>query len=118
MAEYAKKMDFMGKHRNMANVFNGDDRVLGIFGSYAKNSQKKGSDLDIFIIGDKRKEEFLEKGKLLDIDISIKYFSEKDFIRLIKEKNNLCKEMIKDHVLVNGSEHFINLVWRYYYGFD
>jgi len=113
--ETLKKIDFFNKQRKIANLFRYDNRIVGIFGSYAKGIQKKESDIDVFIIGNKIKEDYDRLGEKLDLNISIKYFSEKEFINLIKNKNNLIKEIIKDHIIIFKFEEFINLIWRNYY---
>ncbi len=118
IAETMRKIEFLKKYRKLANIFTNEDRIVGVFGSYAKNTQRKESDIDIFIIGKKLDNDYDKKGKTYDLNISIKYFSETDFKRLLKEKNNLCKEIVKDHILIFGIEKFISIIWRYYYGFN
>lgn len=111
-AEIMKKMQFFEKHRKIANIFKQDTRIVGIFGSYASEQQTKTSDIDIFIIGDKKANDYDKQGKIYDLDISIKYFKENDFT-----KNNLVKEIVSNHVLIAGAEQFINLIRRRFYGF-
>ena len=116
VAEIMRKVEFMHKNRKLAHLFRQDDRIVGIFGSYAKGTQKEDSDLDIFIIGKKSTHDYDEQGKMLQTDISIKYFSIKEWIKLLKEKNNLCKEIMENHVILFGTENFVKLVWSDYYG--
>lgn len=118
ITELTKKINFFLKHRKLANIFNEDNRIVGVFGSYAKGTQKEDSDIDIFIIGKKRKGEYENKGNLLGLKISIKYLSEKEFGLLLRKKNALLKEMLENHVLIFGAEKFINVIWRNYYGFN
>jgi len=117
LAEIARKGEFLSKHRVLAHIFKSDSRIVGIFGSYAKGIQKKDSDIDVFIIGKKKDEEYDKIGKKFDKHISIKYFSQKQFTELMKMKNNLCKEIIKNHVLLFNIEQFIKLIAEEYYGF-
>ena len=116
--ELNRKMQFLSNNRKLAYVFRNDDRIIGIFGSYASGTQKKNSDIDVFIIGSKNEMDYDTVGKTFDVDISIKYFSLSDFKGLLKEKNNLCKEIIKNHIIIFGIEQFIGIIWRNYYGFD
>lgn len=118
IAELIKKINFMKKHRKLANVFRKDERIMGIFGSYAGGEEHRASDIDVFVIGNKIEDDYDKSGKLFDLKISMKYFSESEFKSLIKNKNLLCKEMIKNHVMLFGAEKFTNLVWREFYGFD
>lgn len=116
--EIMKKIKFLEKHRKIANIFRKDSRIVGIFGSYAKGIEKKDSDIDVFIVGKIQREDYNKKGEAFDLNISIKYFSEKEFKTLVKKKNNLCKEIIADHILIFGAERFIEIIWREYYGFN
>src|SRR3989338_1435755 len=86
MTEITRKILFLAQHRKLAYLFKRDERVIGIFGSYAKGIQKTGSDIDVFIIGKKIAEDYDKKGKKLDLDISIKYFSRDLWVNLLKEK--------------------------------
>ncbi|MBS3102760.1 nucleotidyltransferase domain-containing protein [Candidatus Woesearchaeota archaeon] len=117
-AEISKKIEFFERRRKIAHIFRKDDRIIGIFGSYAKGIEKETSDIDVFIIGSKEKNDYNDQGKIYDLNISIIYFSEREFKKLIKEKNELCKEIIKDHIIIFSMEKFVNIIWGDYYGFD
>ena len=118
LAELIRKIEFFTRQRKIAYIFKEDDRVIGIFGSYARGIQKQDSDFDIFIIGKRRKNDYDKQGNNMGVEISIKYFPKTEWIRLIKQKNNLCKEIIGSHIIIFGVETFIDLVWRDYYGFS
>ncbi|MBI2133370.1 nucleotidyltransferase domain-containing protein [Candidatus Woesearchaeota archaeon] len=118
ITELLNKILFLGKHRVMANLFSNDDRVVGIFGSYAKGIQKQGSDLDIFIIGEKKEMDYDEAAGKFDIKASIKYFSNTEWRQLLIGKNMLVSEMVSNHIMLHGVEEFVNEIWRYYYGFN
>ena len=117
-AEMLNKTIFFNKNKKLHSLFKKDDRIIGVFGSYAKGTETKSSDIDLFIIGDKLKNDYDKKGELFDLKISIKYFPERKFIELIKDKNNLCKEIIENHITIFNVEKFISIVWGDYYGFD
>jgi len=118
VSETLKKMNFFMQNSKLADIFKHDERIVGIFGSYAKGKQKKNSDIDIFIIGGKKEDDYDSNGKAFDLDISIKYFSAEEFVSLLRNKNPLCKEIIANHINIFGTEQFIDAVWRYYYGFN
>lgn len=118
MAEMMKKVKFMAKQRKMAHIFRQDSRIVGIFGSYAKGTQKEDSDIDLFVIGKKIKNDYGEKGKALDLGVSTKYFSPSEWAKLLKKRNALCREIIENHIIIFGVENFINSLWRDYYGFS
>ena len=116
--ELSKKIYFLKKHKKIEHILKGDNRIIGIFGSYARGKEKADSDIDLFVIGNKKEEDYDKKGKLLDLNISIKYFAEKEFIKLAKEKNSLIAEIIKSHIVLNNIESFTEISWRHFYGFD
>ncbi len=118
IAELSRKIEFLAQQRKIAHLFKEDDRIVGIFGSYAKGMQKQNSDLDIFIIGKRKNNDYGTQGDKFDLDISIKYFTKSEWVRLIEQKNNLCKEIISCHIIIFGLESFINLLWTNYYGFS
>src|SRR3989344_5038676 len=72
-SEIKRKIIFLKKNKKLANLLRYDTRMVGIFGSYAKGTQKEDSDIDMFIIGKREKEDYDKKGKLFDLEISIKY---------------------------------------------
>lgn len=118
ITEFFNKIQFCLKHNKINHIFDKDDRIVGIFGSYAKGTYKETSDLDVFIIGNKKENDYNKKGELFDIDVSIKYFTKKEFKELLNKKNNLIKEIIENHILLFNIENFIELILREYYGFN
>ena len=117
-AELAKKTDFFKKNQKLSNIFKKDERIVGIFGSYASDTQKDDSDLDIFIIGEKNSTDYKKKGEEYDLEVNQVYFEKEEFKQLCKEKNNLIKEMMRNHIMIFNAEQFINMAWRHFYGFD
>lgn len=118
IAEFMRKVEFLSQQRKLASILKEDNRIIGIFGSYAKGTQKEDSDIDIFIIGNNKENYYTKQGKKYDLNISAKFFPKKIWVRLLKEKNSLCNEIINYHILLFGIEDFIGLSWRYYYGLN
>lgn len=118
ITETMKKIEFLSKNRKIAHIFKDDSRIVGIFGSYAKKTHNLKSDIDVFIVGKKQKQDYNTKGKAFDLNISIKYFTQEEFKHLLNEKNNLLKEIVKNHIIVFGIEEFINIIQSSYYGFN
>jgi predicted nucleotidyltransferase len=120
--EIKRKILFFEKQKVIANLFKTDNRIVGLFGSYAISSQKKDSDVDIFIIGEKKEkeknEDYAALGKVYDLNISIKYFTLDEFKDLLIRKNTLLREIVEKHIMFFNAEQFIDLIWRNYYGFD
>ena len=80
-----------------------------IFGSYAKGTEKDDSDIDMFIIGDKKGRDYVSSGEKFDLDISVKYFQPDIFRDLLGKKNPLAMEIMENHILLSGFEQFMRL---------
>ena len=117
MAEHQRKIDFLSKHRKLAYLFKDDSRIVGIFGSYASGKEANDSDLDMFIVGEKRAKDYDKLSLDLNLDISIKYFSETEWAKLLKEKNPLTLEIMNNHILIFGIGQFISNSWRNLYAY-
>ena len=118
LTEYTRKIEFLKKYLQLSYTFKDDDRIVGVFGSYAKGTQTSDSDVDVFVIGKKKEKDYDETGKILGVTVHLFHFSPKEFRMLLKQKNNLWGEIVEYHILIFGIERFIRTVWRDYYGFD
>lgn len=78
-----------------------DDELVILFGSYAKKSQSKESDIDVYI--DKNNKGLKKKIEMISSKISIKsgFFDKNSF---------LGKEIIKNHIILNNPEKYYNLI--------
>ena len=74
-----------------------------IFGSYAKGTEKKDSDLDILIIGTCNENKIEEIEKTYKIDINLKVYPK-------LKQDILTKEVIKDHIIIKNTEQFIEAI--------
>lgn len=82
-----------------------------VFGSYAKNSQKKNSDLDIFVAGSYNEKEVENLSKIFGMDINIICYSLSIFEK--KAHNDyLILEVLKNHIVFVGVELFIQKVLK------
>lgn len=89
--------------------------TLILFGSYAKKTFKKDSDIDIFYLGEAKKlEDIKHIGRIYGKTINIKKASYKNFEKGIKNKDPLIWEVIKDHIILSNPGQFVNALWRYY----
>lgn len=87
------------------------DGIGIIFGSYAKGTSNKESDLDLFIAGNYEKEEIKKVSRNLGIDISVKCYLLKIFEKNINQ-DILLKEILKNHILFKNIELFIEKVLK------
>ena len=118
LIELDKKEIFFKKYKNLKiifeqlyDLFDENIKFVIVYGSYARFSATKESDLDLLIVGklnDEKRKRLREAFITLDIEPSIKIETLKHF------KNNLnkplYKNIIKEHVIVYGEYSFINML--------
>jgi len=77
-------------------------KEIGIFGSYVKNKQKKGSDLDILVEFDEFPSliEFIEMENFLSDKLKVKV----DLVIKGALKPHIGKEILKEVVYINGEK--------------
>lgn len=108
--EVNKRDDFIKKNKELKLIIEEltlEADAIGIFGSYAKGIQNKESDIDIFIITDKK----LDMTKTVRAvhakygkEISPLIFSRKQF----STDKPIVQEIINNHILLKGFDYFIN----------
>lgn len=82
-----------------------------IFGSYAKSTENKNSDIDILIIKNKKIDLQLE---LLIPEIHKIELNEKLFYKAIKEEENIMQEIEENHIILNNHSFYVNSMWGKY----
>lgn len=88
-----------------------------LFGSYAKNTFKEDSDIDLFYLGqitDKEIQNIKKIGKTYGKTINVKKSTLKNFELGLRKKDPLIIEIIKNHVILQNPEQFVNSLWRFY----
>lgn len=99
-------------------IFNLDlPGTIILFGSYAKKTFKDDSDIDIFYMGkitDKDVDSIKNIGRIYGKTINVKKSTLKNFKAGLRKKDHLIIEIIKNHVLLQNPEQFINELWRFY----
>ena len=84
---------------------------LIVFGSFARLTANKDSDLDLMIIA--KKEPGLPL-HLIPNSIHQVNLSEYSFIKAIKEQEALMKEMEENHIILNNHSFYVNAMWDSY----
>lgn len=84
--------------------------LIIVFGSLAKSTANKDSDLDLLIVSEKEELPF----HLLPYKIHRIELSESTFIKAIKEQETLIKEIEEHHLILNNHSLYINLMWGHY----
>lgn len=121
-AEHLRTAEFLKKNPVIKEVLTkaGDafDGVVVVFGSYAKGTQKKDSDLDVFVAGAYDRGKVSKVSELYNLQVSVKNYPASAFRRALRKKDVLLNEVIKNHVIISGAEGFVNAVMRDYHGKD
>lgn len=113
--EQYKTMAFLGKNLMIKEIIEKISPFIKgigvIFGSYAKGTEKRDSDLDIFIAGEYNEEEIKKVSETYGIEISVKCYPLKTFEKNLSN-DALLKEILKSHVVFLNSEQFITAVLK------
>ncbi len=121
-AEYSRKKELL-EDKNLAvmlddfkNALKTRCYILLVFGSYAKKTQTKSSDIDLMFIVPDGKERLLEKeidltARSLPLKIHHLVFSEKQFMEMHNAKGlNVGKEALKNNIILHGVEMFYEMI--------
>ena len=120
--ENKRTREFLEKHPTLKLIKNDLDElnypfmIVLVFGSYAKNKETKTSDIDLCIIFDneEKKKEFWNKLNLLSLNLEIQEFTTKEFISMLeKRQNNVGHEIIKNNIILYGTENYYNLISKW-----
>ena len=107
--EFLKKQPILSK---ISQELNTEDIVL-LFGSYAKGKETDKSDIDLCIIN-KNGQKSLSFSKyelLFKKKINPMFITSKEFKEMLKDKEeNVGKQALKDHIVLNNPEQFWELV--------
>jgi len=72
-----------------------------IFGSYASNTNKKTSDLDLVVLSDVELPEYL-----CPVELHIIRATKKEFRKSMNLNDDFSKEILKNHIIINGIDYF------------
>ena len=121
-AEYNRKKEIL-KDKNLAVMLNNFKDalkskwyILLLFGSYAKKTQTKNSDIDVMLIVPDGKEDLCEKdadraARSLPLQIHILVFSESQFLEMLQTKqSNVGQEALKNNIILYGGQIYLQLL--------
>lgn len=102
MTEHYKLLKLIEKYPSLRKIItkiqeNEKIKLAVLFGSYAKNRAEKNSDIDIFLHTKNR--ELKKETEIIDSRAEVK-------IGDYNKKNNLIKEIEKNHVIIKGVETY------------
>lgn len=89
-------------------LLEGGSPLVVIFGSYAKGTARKDSDVDILVISP-FDTNLREMERFYGIKASIKEYSMQEFIDGVEKEDHLIKEILNSHVILLGSNLFVKI---------
>ena len=106
-----EKKEFLEKQpviKKIVEELNTTDIVV-LFGSFAKGTQRQTSDIDILVINKKGEKSlsFFKYELLFKKKINPIFVTKSEFITMLHEKEeNVGKQVVENHIILNNSEHF------------
>ncbi|MGQ9718233.1 MAG: nucleotidyltransferase domain-containing protein [Nitrososphaerales archaeon] len=102
--------------KTVNEIGNKIEGAIILFGSFAKGEATKESDVDLFILTDKKldRNALVEAGSLIGREISVKSSNKKQFLEGLKSNDPLVREVVSNHILLKGIDDFCDIMWRYY----
>ena len=122
MAEITESIEFL-EHvflikKIASEIFHiGFEGAILLFGSYAKKTQTNESDIDLFYLGNIKQTDIdaiRRIGSTYGKTINVKSASLNNFELALQKKDILVREIIKNHVILQNGERFVNALWRHY----
>lgn len=109
VASFEEKKEFLKKHPIIKKIAEQTHETTLIFGSYAKGTQRKNSDIDLMIINTKgdKNINFHNLEPLYDLKIKPMFFTKKEFKLMLQDnEENVAKQALKNHILLNCFKEF------------
>lgn len=125
MAESLQKIKLLEKHfffKKLLTDLNPPLRTepLILFGGYAKGLEHKKSDIDLLLITERKEQKIAAKikelGKVYNKQMHFHQSERDTFEAGLKEKDPLVVEIVNNHIILNNSEFFVELLWRHAHG--
>lgn len=85
--------------------------IIILFGSFAKLKADKNSDVDLFIVTNKKEK---LPYHLLPHKIHENALKEESFRKSLTEKEPLIKEIESNHIILNNHSSYVNIFWGHY----
>nr|MBI4156930.1 nucleotidyltransferase domain-containing protein [Candidatus Woesearchaeota archaeon] len=115
VSSYEEQKEFLEKKpvlKKISSELNTNEIVV-LFGSYAKGKETEKSDIDLLIINKNGKKtlSFSKYELLFKKKINPIFVTKKEFKKMLKDKEeNVGKQVLKNHIILNNQEEFWGLV--------
>ncbi|MGI0046882.1 MAG: nucleotidyltransferase domain-containing protein [Nitrosotalea sp.] len=122
MAESFTTILYLKKHflvkKILDEISDKTDGPLIVFGSFVKGGHTKESDIDLFVITEKKidKNAILKASDLVNRDINVKASNRAQFLAGLQDKDPLVNEVVANHIILRGIDEFCDIMWRYHAG--
>ncbi|MFH0978570.1 MAG: nucleotidyltransferase domain-containing protein [Candidatus Woesearchaeota archaeon] len=87
--------------------------LIVVFGSYAKMTSTKDSDVDILIVQEPSTKQ-VQAFQLLPVNIHKVAMQQGTLVKAIRQNEPLIKEIEESHVILNNHSLYVNLMWDHY----
>ena len=115
LIEHQKALQFQLKIKEISVIINEILKYcesLIVFGSHASDNFSKESDLDIVILGKSNKGQIKKIKEKQVWEINEHYVSCSEFDKILKLRNPLSIEIMKNHVLFGDISRIVYIFWR------
>jgi len=113
--ESSRRDDLLRKNKDLKVIFDELSRInkpfiAVLFGSHAKGTAKKNSDIDLLLIGEDA-EKIKDKLSWIPLKIHFTLLGYDDFIRMLKSKEQtVVSEIVKKNIILIGIEEYYRVL--------
>ena len=99
-----------------SEIANKIEGTIILFGSFARGEATEESDIDLFVISEKKAdaEAVSEVGRLMGREINMKSTGKKQFLNGLMENDPLIKEVVSSHIVIKGVDQLVEIMWLYH----
>ncbi len=118
--EHLRAIEFQKNHTALKYLFERFlptcSGIVAVFGSYAKGTEKKESDLDMLIAGRCNHAMFVNSAQRIRIRPQMIIIPLEKVLKFRSDSDVLLQEIMNHHVLLLGAETFVNAAWKKVFG--
>ncbi|MCA9486774.1 MAG: nucleotidyltransferase domain-containing protein [Candidatus Woesearchaeota archaeon] len=120
-AERERRDEILNKNKNLKilhKLFEESDTpflIVLLFGSFAKKTNTKASDIDICILSNDKEnnKKISSKIKILPLEIDLNIFTTQEFKGMLEKKSfNVGQEIMKNNIILEGIENYYKLIGK------
>ena len=107
IASYTKTQQAFQNYPVLAKIAEETTGIALVFGSYAKGTQTKDSDIDILVVGESNTRRFSKQQLLFKKQINPITITHEEFAAMLRaDEENVVKQALRDHIILSGHEAF------------